>query len=48
VKRTDVTFSLDPTTYVLSLGLGADTTKTIDLPLETMVVGASYNDETKL
>ena len=48
----NLSLSIDPSTYVMTLSLknasGAVLdTKTVDLPLETMVVNASYNNSTK-
>lgn len=48
-----LSMSIDNTTYVITTtlkdqdGNALGTAQTIDLPLETMVVGASYNDNTK-
>lgn len=48
-----LSMSIDNTTYVITTALKDQdgntlgTAQTIDLPLETMVVGASYNDTTK-
>ena len=47
-----LTLSVDPSTYVLTATLkdsneNALSTQTVDLPLETMVVGASYDESTK-
>lgn len=44
--------SIDPTTYVMTVSLISVSgtvlsTQTVDLPLESVVVGGSYNDETK-
>lgn len=48
----DLGLSIDPTTYIMTLQLknkngSVLSSKTIDFPLETMVVGASYNKTTK-
>lgn len=47
-----ITMSIDPTTYVLTINLldansNILSTQTVDLPLETMVVNASYDETNK-